>query len=436
MTNQIYFVGLGSNVDARRNVARALDQLLTWFGAVQVSHVAETAPVAVAGGTFLNMVASFQSELPAREIKGLFCAFEEELGRDRSHPNCAKRERSIDLDILFQLPTDAWEVNEANVPTECYYRAATVELIALMDLSCAVPAVPITSAIALDFLGNTIGLHPARLHRDRSGAFIVSRQRRAALVTGGGVRVGRAIALTLAGSGYDVAIHYNTSLKKAEQTAVECRAKGVRCEVFRGDFLDVGCLPGLMEDVANRFPHLELLVNSASAYEGGDISQTTPELLDRQWCINFKAPFLLMREFATRACRGAIINVLDNKIAFSQFQYAAYLTAKKALGEATRMAALEFAPRIRVNGLSPGVILPASTRDQAYLDWRRAGIPAGRLGNPEQLCEALLLLAGNPFITGQILAVDGGESAGVAGRNARNFHNVQGQLSSADMEAA
>jgi pteridine reductase len=240
-------------------------------------------------------------------------------------------------------------------------------------------------------------------------------------VTGGAVRLGKELALTLARAGYDIALHYNASEQAADRTADLCRAAGVRCEIFRGDFRDANCIPGLMDDVAARFPHLDLLVNSASVYESNPIAKTTPDLLDRQWCVNFKAPFLLMKAFHLRVGRGAIVNVLDNKIAFNQFQYAAYLLSKKALAEATKMAALEFAPHIRVNGIAPGVVLPASTRDEAYLEWRKEAIPVGRMGDPDRLCQGFMALVSNDFINGQILFVDGGESGNFTGRNAPTF---------------
>lgn len=436
-----YFVGFGSNVDPRRHLHAALDRLVGMFGVVAVGTVAQTAPVKCAGGPFLNAVVSFRSAMTPLELKDVFCALEAAWGRDRSLPDRARRERTVDLDLLFHLPPGVREVDASLIPPEPYYHAASVELAGFLGLTCGGPACDGAEAVAgpgapgpvaVAVGSETIGLQPVRLHRPVDGPIVVSRARRAALVTGGAVRVGREIAHTLAREGYDIALHYNTSGARAADTAGELRALGVRCESFGADFADPACLPGLVDAVAERFPHAELLVNSASVYEGGDIAHTTPELLDRQWAVNFKAPFLLMKEWAARLERGAVVNVLDNKVAFNQFHYAAYLTAKKALAEATRMAALEFAPRFRVNGLSPGVIMPAGTRDSAYLEWRQEGIPARQLGNPGQLCQALALLAANPFITGQILAVDGGESVAFTGRNAHDFRTASGRLKSAD----
>jgi 2-amino-4-hydroxy-6-hydroxymethyldihydropteridine diphosphokinase len=416
-----YFVGLGSNIEPHRNIETALDQLVQRFGLVDISRILATAPVGRVKGAFLNAVASFETELSAKALKELFCGIETAYGRDRAHPDCAHRDRPIDLDILIECPADSREILSASIPLEDYYRPAALELIHVMGLACSVPPSRVEGAVAIRFGQDRIGLAPVRLVRSVPHDRVAVHKRKAALVTGGAVRLGKEIALTLARAGYDIALHYNESAQAAERTAELCRAAGSRCEAFRADFSDLDSLPGLMDDVASRFPHLDLLLNSASVYESGAIAETSPALLDRQWRVNFAAPFMLMKAFHRRIGDGAIVNVLDNKIAFNQFQYAAYLTSKKALAEATKMAALEFAPRIRVNGIAPGVILPAPTRDAAYLAWRKEAIPAGRLGDPDRLCQGLMALVSNDFINGQILFVDGGESASFTGRNAPSF---------------
>ena len=416
-----YFVGLGSNVAPHTNLGLALLQLLPRFGSVDIGRIRETEPAGGVRGRFLNAVVSFVTDMPADCLKSLFCDWETQLGRDRTHPDRAQRDRPIDIDILIDLPMEARDVPSAAIPAEEYYRPSVLELIHTLGLSCGLPSGRVNGVTTIDFADEMLGLEPARLAWDVLRGVPSVTKRKAALVTGGAVRLGREFALTLARAGYDIALHYNSSAPEAERTAALCRSFGVRCEIFRGNFLDVTCLPGLMGAVAGRFPHVELLVNSASVYESNPIAETSPELLDQQWCVNFKAPFLLMKEFYRRVGRGAIVNVLDNKIAFNQFQYAAYLTSKKALADATKMAALEFAPHIRVNGIAPGVVLPATVREPAYLEWRRQAIPVGRLGDPARLCQGFMTLVTNDFISGQILFVDGGESASFTGRNAPAF---------------
>jgi pteridine reductase len=383
-----YLIGLGSNVDPHRNMPSALKRLQTIFGSIEVSRIRDTAPVGPMRSRFLNAVALIQTRTTPDPLKALFCELETEFGRNRP-----------------------------------YLRPSALELIHVLGFDCTVPAVMIDDATSVSVEGEQIGLTPVRIEQGLPGSSVLVVKRHAALITGGAVRLGREIALSLAKAGYDIALHYHSSDREAELTAELCRANGVRCEMFKGDFQHPQCLPGLMGAVVSRFPHLDLLVNSASLYEAGSISQTTAEMLDRQWSVNFKAPLLLMKEFAAQVGRGTIINVIDNKIAFNQFQYAAYLTAKKALAEVTKMAALEFAPRIRVNGIAPGVIMPSAERGQAYLQWRAEAIPVARLGNPQLLCQGLMCLISNDFINGQILFVDGGESASFTGRNAPAFHD-------------
>jgi pteridine reductase len=248
--------------------------------------------------------------------------------------------------------------------------------------------------------------------------------RRAALVTGGAVRLGRAIAISLAEAGHDIALHYNGSEARACLTATEIRDRGVDCELFRRDLGQTSQLRSLILEAKATFGSLDVLVNSASIYEPGTIADTTPEQIDKMWAVNFKAPFFLMKEFREKVGRGSIVNVLDNKIAFNQYQYAAYLISKKALADVTKMAALEFAPRIRVNGIAPGVILPAANRTDEYLRWRRRGIPVSEIGHPNHISEAVGYLLNNQFVTGQILFVDGGEGIDVVGRNATTFHTA------------
>jgi pteridine reductase len=210
----------------------------------------------------------------------------------------------------------------------------------------------------------------------------------------------------------------------------EIRDLGRRCESFRCDLRDTGGPRLLIANVKDTFRSLNVLINSASAYDSGSISNTTEEQLNRMWVVNFRAPFFLMKAFRESVDHGSIVNILDNKIAFNQYHYAAYLSSKKALADLTKMAALEFAPGIRVNGVAPGVILPADTRTEEYLRWRRLGIPVSEVGHPRHVCEAVTYILRNQFVTGQILFVDGGEAIDVVGRNATTFHtatNVQGK---------
>lgn len=245
--------------------------------------------------------------------------------------------------------------------------------------------------------------------------------RPAALVTGGAIRLGRALALALADAGYDIALHYGMSAAAAAETAEEIRRRGVACRTFPCDLSDVAQLEHVMADAVTAFPNLTVLVNSASAYTQASIAETTPAMFAAQFDVNLRAPFFLTQAFAARVDHGSIVNIIDNKIGYHQFDYAAYLLSKKALAEFTAMAAVEFAPRIRVNAVAPGVVLPAQSRTDEYIAWRLEGIPLRMQGDTGHIAAAMLSLLANEFMTGQVLTVDGGESLAGVGRNAAQF---------------
>ena len=230
---------------------------------------------------------------------------------------------------------------------------------------------------------------------------------KAALVTGGARRIGRAICLALASRGYDVAVHYNRTAPG--DVMGEVRAMGRDSEGFRCDFGDVESVEGLVRRVRGWRPGLEVLVNSASIFERGPIVETEAGLFDRHIAINLRAPLLLTREFARLCGKGCIVNIVDSKVAGTGSAYAAYLLSKKALAELTAMAARELAPGIRVNAVAPGLILPPPGEGDEYLEAMAAGVPLARTGSPRDVAEAVTSLIENEYVTGQVIYVDGGE---------------------------
>ena len=229
-----------------------------------------------------------------------------------------------------------------------------------------------------------------------------------ALITGATKRIGKECALSLGEAGFNIALHYNES--SPEELVAEIEEKGVKCKAFKCDFAGPGASASLMPAVLKEFPDLEVLVNNASIFEPSTITQTTEELFDSHFNINFKAPFFLSKEFAQNIDKGNIINILDTKISGNNTTHAAYLLTKKALANLTRMAAKEFAPNIRVNAVSPGLILPQEGKDQAYFDKLAENIPLKKRGYPTDVAKALIFLIENEFITGEILSIDGGEN--------------------------
>jgi len=242
-----------------------------------------------------------------------------------------------------------------------------------------------------------------------------------ALITGGAVRLGKVFCATLANAGYNLAIHYNSSVDQAATTAEEFRETGVTCETFPFDFSGKNEVSDLITNVRKKFPDLNVLINSASVYDQATMIKTSEFILERQFKVNFQAPYLLTQAFAQQCKTGNVINIIDNKIAFNQYQYSAYVLSKKSLAEFTRLAAVELAPDVRVNGIAPGVVLPASVRSQDYIDWRIEGIPLKQQGQTDNISQALEYLLTNDFICGQILYVDGGESLTNTGQNSTNY---------------
>ncbi len=237
----------------------------------------------------------------------------------------------------------------------------------------------------------------------------MSKPKGAALVTGGARRIGAAVARALAQDGYDVALHYFTSAEQAERVAGEIEALGRRCRLFRCDLNDHGETSALVPAVRERFPNLDVLVNNASIFERGALRETGRDLFDRHFNINLKAPFFLIQAFAESCAGGQVINVLDTRVSRSDPHHAAYTLSKKMLHELTKMAARELGPAIRVNGISPGMILPPPGGVADELERRSAALPLKRIGDTDNLVAAVRFLLNNPFVTGESIYVDGGE---------------------------
>lgn len=231
----------------------------------------------------------------------------------------------------------------------------------------------------------------------------------AALVTGAAKRLGREIALHLAREGYDIALHYRTSQAEAEKTAAEIRALGRRCEMFSADLADTKNLAPLVEKARAAFPGLSVLVNSASVFDRGNLLESDEAFYRRQFSINFDAPVFLTRAFAKAAGRGTVVNLLDSRIAADSHPYFFYLLSKKALADFTRMAAAELGPKIRVNGVCPGYVLPPEGWDDHYRATLEKKLPLGKTATAQDVARAAHTLIANESLTGQLLFIDGGE---------------------------
>lgn len=235
-----------------------------------------------------------------------------------------------------------------------------------------------------------------------------------ALITGGAKRVGRAIALHLSRSGFDVAITYHSSDAGARAVVDEILAAGRRAVAIRADLTQPDqAVPAVFESVRSTFGRLDLLVNNASLYLPAGLAETTTEISRRLMAIHFEAPLLLAQMFAPmlRESRGAIVSMSDLLADRPWPEYLAYCASKAALSNLTKGLAKELAPEVRVNAIAPGVVEWPDGYPEAERERYLKRVPMGRAGTPEEVAELVLFLAsGGSYVTGQIIPLDGGRS--------------------------
>lgn len=240
--------------------------------------------------------------------------------------------------------------------------------------------------------------------------------RRAALVTGGGRGIGRAICLALAAQGYNVAVNYAASSAAAEQTAADCRAYGVEAVALQGDVTDPAACQTLVDTAAKTFGRLDVLVNNAGVTADKLILRMQPEDFDKVINANLKGAFFCCKaacKLMMRQRYGRIVNISSVVGLHGNAGQANYAASKAGLIGLTKSLAKEFAARnVTVNAVAPGFI--ATDMTNAMTDVAKqaamAGIPAGRIGAAEDVANAVAFLAGEnaAYITGQVLCVDGG----------------------------
>ncbi|MDQ0509670.1 SDR family oxidoreductase [Ancylobacter amanitiformis] len=241
-----------------------------------------------------------------------------------------------------------------------------------------------------------------------------------ALVTGGGIRIGRAICLSLASAGYDLVIHARHAdapaqacLQAVLQAGLQAGlAGGARAAIITGDLADSAAVAALLPAATAALGPVSLLVNNASEFHPDGVGELDLARWDRHFAVNLRAPVFLAEAFAAQlpADRpGAIVNLIDQRVLKPTPAFLSYSLTKNALWAATRMMAQALAPRIRVNAVAPGPTL-ANPR-QSPDDFRRqsASVLLGRGPTPEEIAEAVLFLARAESVTGQMIAVDGGQ---------------------------
>jgi glucose 1-dehydrogenase len=236
-------------------------------------------------------------------------------------------------------------------------------------------------------------------------------QGRIAVVTGGGIRVGRAIALGLAAAGADVFIHYNRSAGPAEETAEAARALGVNAAIGSVDLSDPSTASLLIDLAREALGVPSILVNSASGFPTDTIRDLGLDAWRATLDLTLGSPVFATQAFANALpadVDGAVVNVTDVRTHTPYREHFSYLVAKGAIDTFTRAAALQLAPRIRVNAVALGVILPPKQEDDDYALRLAADLPLGRVGGTDPVVAAVLALVENDFVTGEIVRVDGG----------------------------
>jgi NAD(P)-dependent dehydrogenase (short-subunit alcohol dehydrogenase family) len=240
---------------------------------------------------------------------------------------------------------------------------------------------------------------------------------RAALVTGGGRRIGRALALALAEDGYAVAVHYHHSRAAAESVVAAIRAAGGEALSLGADLGNEDVVRELLAQAERAFGPVGCLVNNAAVFGNDTVKTVSRDSWDRHLAVNLRAPFVLIQEMSARLpaeAGGVVVNMLDERVWSLTPYFVSYTLSKAGLWTLTQTMALALAPRIRVNGIGPGPTLPSPRQTPEQFLRQRAETPLERGTSPEEIAAALRFILSAPAMTGQMIALDGGQHLGWA----------------------
>jgi NAD(P)-dependent dehydrogenase (short-subunit alcohol dehydrogenase family) len=235
---------------------------------------------------------------------------------------------------------------------------------------------------------------------------------RVALVTGGAVRLGRAICLALARAGFDLAVHCRDSQQEAMETVASIRALGRRAVILTADLADEPEVSSLVPAAAEALGPVGVLVNNASVFDRDEWHSADRASWDRHMQPNLRAPMVLMQHFAQALpadAEGVVINMLDQRVWSITPHFVSYTVSKAGLWALTQAMALALAPRIRVNGIGPGPALPSARQTPAQFARQTASVPLRHGTTPEEVGNAVLAILALPAMTGQMIALDGGQ---------------------------
>jgi len=235
---------------------------------------------------------------------------------------------------------------------------------------------------------------------------------RVAVVTGGGQRLGRAAVMELARLGFDVAVHCRGNRDAAEATAGDVRDLGRRAVVVQADLAVEAEVGGVIGTVMAALGPVGVLINNASLFDRDEWDTVTRETWDAHMEPNLRAPFVLMQDFARHlpaTAEGVVINLLDQRVLSLTPHFVSYTLSKAGLWALTQTMALALAPRIRVNGIGPGPALPSPRQSAEQFAKQSASVPLGHGTGPDEIARAVAAILALPAMTGQMIALDGGQ---------------------------
>ena len=232
------------------------------------------------------------------------------------------------------------------------------------------------------------------------------------LITGAGRRLGRAIALALADAGHDIALHYRHSKAEAGILVADIEAKGRRAVAVQADLAEAGDVARLIPEAARHLGPVTCLINNASEFANDTIETMTPESWARHLDINLRAPVLLAQALAANLpadANGSVINIIDQRVLRLTPEFFSYTISKAGLWTATRTLAQALAPRVRVNAIGPGPVLASIHQSAADFAAEQASTLLRRGSSPDEIAAAVQFILNAPALTGQMIALDGGQ---------------------------
>jgi NAD(P)-dependent dehydrogenase (short-subunit alcohol dehydrogenase family) len=233
------------------------------------------------------------------------------------------------------------------------------------------------------------------------------------LITGSSQRIGKAVCLYFAKKGWNIAIHFNKSKKKAEILKKEIERYGVKCVYIQGNLLNAKIIKGLIASVKKKLGNIDCIINNASIFNNDSILNFSKKSWNEHIKINLFAPAIFIKEFSkikNPSQNKSIINILDQRIFKLTPYFFSYTISKTGLHILTKTAAMKLAPKIRVNAIAPGPVFKNIRQTQKHFNKQSKNTLLGKSVKIEDICKTAYLLANSKTITGQVIAVDSGQS--------------------------